>query len=327
MLGTNAVRTREEREGKMDKMFENGFLNIRKPRGVTSFDAVKIVLHEILEGKRPEKRVKLGHAGTLDPLADGVLVMALNRASRLIERVQNQKKTYAAEFRLGLSSPSEDTETEMTPCENPIEPSREDIERILPEFTGEILQTPPIYSALKVNGKKAYDLARHGKPVELQPRKIVVYSLEIVSYEYPELRMKIVCGSGTYVRSLGRDLARRLGTEAVMSALTRTAIGVFRLEDALEIRPRDIETPELTRGKCTEFLRPMFDAVPDLPKIVYDAENLYRLRNGLTVNWEGCGVGEEFVVTNASGDFLAIVRGTERGKLRSVLNFSNDFKD
>ncbi|MBR0192838.1 MAG: tRNA pseudouridine(55) synthase TruB [Thermoguttaceae bacterium] len=305
----------------------DGFLNIYKPAGVTSFDAVKMVLREILDGKKPEKKVKIGHAGTLDPLAEGVLVMALGRALKLISRVQEQKKTYVGTFRLGFSSPSEDVETEMTPVPaGTPAPTLAQIEAVLPEFLGEIMQKPPIYSALKVNGRKAYDLARKGKEVELKARPIRIYALEVLNYDFPQLTLKIVCGSGTYVRSLGRDLARRLGTEAVMSALIRTAIGNFRAEDALEIRKRDDPRP-LNRPHCTELIRPFFEAVPDLPRITYDSQDVRRLRTGIAVIHpaaKGMNPGDEAVVLNEAGDFLGIVRKTESGTLRSVLNFANE---
>ena len=306
-------------------MFD-GFLNIKKPSGITSFDAVKMVLGEILDGKKFDKKIKIGHAGTLDPLADGVLVMGLGRALNLISHVQKQRKTYVAEFRLGLSSPSEDIETEMTPVENPLVPTRNEIESILPEFLGEILQKPPIYSALKVNGKKAYDLARKGKEVDLTPRPIQIHALELLEYEYPKMKLKIICGSGTYVRSLGRDIARRLGTEAVMAALTRTAIGCFHLEDALEIRKRDDPQP-INRPQCTNFLRPFFDAVPDMPQIAYSEKECQKLKNGIPVRHpdaENLLPNEEAVVTSETGKFLGIVKKCQNGELRSTLNFANE---
>ncbi len=307
----------------------DGFLNIHKPAGISSFDAVKMILGEILEGKRPEKRLKIGHAGTLDPLADGVLVLAIDRASRLITRVQNQKKTYVATFELGVSSPSEDTETAAIPVENAPIPERTEIESVFPEFLGKILQRPPIYSALKVNGKKAYDLARKGKEVELAPRPIMIYSLKIINYSYPFLKLEIVCGSGTYIRSLGRDLGARLGSAAIMTALTRTAIGVFHLEDALELRLRDDPKP-LNRAKCTEYIRPFLDAVPDLPRLTYGSEDVYRLKNGIPVIHPDAAdfpKHTEAVVLNEEGKFLRIVQKTKNGaegELRSVLNFANE---
>lgn len=260
----------------------SGFLNIRKPSGVSSFDAIKIVLREILAGRKPEKRVKIGHAGTLDPLADGVLVAAVNQATKLISCVQNQKKTYVATFQLGVESDSEDIETELYPVENAKIPTQAEIENILPEFLGTILQRPPIYSAVHVDGKKAYKLARKGREIEIPPREIFIQSLKLLRYEYPTLVMEIRCGSGTYIRSLGRDIARRLGTGAVMSALTRTAVGVFHIEDALEIRPNDSPEP-LSRPHCLEFLRPLSDAVAGMPKVVYSARERELLSNGIPV--------------------------------------------
>lgn len=304
----------------------DGFLNVKKPQGITSFDAVRIISGEIREGQSLAKRLKIGHAGTLDPLADGVLVMAIGRASRLISYVQKQRKTYVSTFLLGLSSPSEDTETEMTSVENAPQPTLAEIQAVLPEFLGEILQKPPIFSALKVNGRKAYDLARQGKEVELKARPIRIDSLEILEYAYPTLRLKIVCGSGTYVRSLGRDLARKLGTEAVMAALTRTAIGCFRIEDALEIRLRDDPRP-LNRPRCTDFLRPFLDAVPDLPRIAYGEKDLWKLKNGIAVTHpdaENLLPAEEAVVVDGSGKFFGIVKKFPDEKLRSLLNFAHE---
>ncbi len=306
-------------------MFD-GFLNIKKPSGITSFDAVKMVLSEILDGKKFDRRIKIGHAGTLDPLANGVLVVGVGRALKLISYVQRQRKTYVAGFRLGLSSPSEDIETEITELESPPIPTREEIESILPEFLGEILQKPPIYSALKVNGKKAYDLARRGEIPELTPRPIRIYALELLEYDYPNLKLKIICGSGTYVRSLGRDIARRLGTEAVMASLTRTAIGCFHLEDALEIKKRDDPHP-LNRPECTQFLRPFFDAVPDMPQIAFSEEERQKLKNGIPIRHpdaENLLPDEEVVVANKTGKFLGIMKKCRGGELRSVLNFANE---
>lgn len=306
-------------------MFD-GFLNIQKPSGITSFDAVKIVLGEILDGKKFDRKIKIGHAGTLDPLANGVLVVGVGRALKLISYVQQQRKTYVAGFRLGFSSPSEDIETELTQLDAPPVPTRKEIESVLPEFLGEILQKPPIFSALKVNGKKAYDLARQGKTPELTPRPIQIYALKILEYDYPKLTIKIICGSGTYVRSLGRDIARRLGTEAVMASLTRTGVGCFHLEDALEIRKRDDPRP-LNRPKCTEFLRPFFDATPDLPQIAFSEKDRQRLKNGVPVRHpdaENLLPDEEVVVTDETGKFLGIMKKCRGGELRNVLNFAHD---
>ncbi|MDO4583232.1 MAG: tRNA pseudouridine(55) synthase TruB [Planctomycetia bacterium] len=302
----------------------DGFLNIYKPSGISSFDAVNIVLKEILGGKKSEKRVKIGHAGTLDPMAEGVLVLAVNRATKLISYVQKQKKSYVATFQLGVESDSEDTETELRPLANPPIPTRAEMEAIFPPFLGEILQRPPQYSAIKIQGKRAYKLARQGKETELPLRKITIHHLEILRCEYPTLELSIQCGSGTYVRSLGRDLARKLGTGAVMSALTRTAVGLFRQEDALEIQPNSSARP-LLRNHCLESLRPMLDAFPDARKIVYNAENQRKLVCGIPVPWPESvdwHPSERVVALDSTGAFLAVVHATSQG-LRSDVHVAN----
>ena len=184
-----------------------GILNVDKPTGITSRDAVNRV--ERLFGK-----VKCGHAGTLDPLATGVLVICVGPATRLIQYVQRLPKQYRAVFQLGRESVTDDVEGEVELVAGAPEPTRAEIEAALPQFLGDILQRPPAHSAIKVDGQRAYDLARRGEEFELPARTISIYRLEVLRYEYPELELAIECGSGTYVRSLGRDLAAALGTAA-----------------------------------------------------------------------------------------------------------------
>ena len=214
-----------------------GLLNLRKPTGLTSRDVVNRV-------QRLVKPHKVGHAGTLDPLACGVLVVCLGPATRLIEYVQQMPKRYLATFLLGRQSDTEDIEGVVTELVDPPVPSETQIRAALPQFLGTIQQLPPAFSALKVDGKRAYDLARQGDTPDLKPRPIEIHSIELVDYMYPKLTLDIRCGSGTYVRSLGRDIARALGTQAVMSALTRTEIGPFQLSEALnadQISPQSID--------------------------------------------------------------------------------------
>ena len=199
-----------------------GLLNVHKPAGITSRDVVNRI-------QRVVRPVKVGHAGTLDPLATGVLVICLGSATRLIEYVQRMPKHYRGTFLLGRKSDTEDIEGEIEVLDAAPQPSIDEIHAALPQFVGTIRQRPPAYSALKVGGKRAYQLARAGQEVQLAARPIEVYSLSLQHYEYPEIVLDIQCGSGTYVRSLGRDLADGLGTGAVMSALERTAIGDFDL--------------------------------------------------------------------------------------------------
>ncbi len=178
-----------------------------------------------IEDRIPSEKV--GHAGTLDPLATGVLILGLGQATRLLEYVQRMPKTYVATFLFGQSSDTDDIEGEVVALEDSPVPSRGMIERCLPEFEGAILQQPPKYSAIKIRGRRAYDMARRGEAVDLEPREVTIHSLQILRYAYPEIEVKIVCSRGTYVRALGRDLAQRLNTSAVMSQLCRTSIGTF----------------------------------------------------------------------------------------------------
>lgn len=205
-----------------------GFLNIDKPQWVTSRDAVDRV-------KWAVPPHKVGHAGTLDPLATGVLIICVGQATRLAEHVQRHPKAYDATFLLGRASDTEDIEGEVRELPDAPRVERRQFEEILPRFVGRIGQVPPAYSAVKVDGRRAYKLARQGHTVQLTARPVDIHHLEIVEFEYPRVRLRVVCGSGTYIRSLGRDLARAVGTEAVMTALRREWIGPFRVEDALPL--------------------------------------------------------------------------------------------
>ena len=191
-----------------------GLLNINKPSGITSRRVVDRVARLV-------KPLKAGHAGTLDPLASGVLVVCVGQATRLIEYVQRMPKRYRATFLLGRSSPTEDVEGEVSELAGAPEPSRAQIEQAAQGMLGQLAQRPPAFSAIKVAGRRSYDLARAGQAVELEPRTITVYGIDLIAYRYPELELDIRCGSGTYVRTLGRELAERLGSCAVMS-LERT---------------------------------------------------------------------------------------------------------
>lgn len=211
-----------------------GIIHINKPAGWTSRDVVNRVQGMVW----PDKA---GHAGTLDPIATGVLVLCIGHATKLIEHVQRLPKRYRATFLLGRRSPSDDIELEPEPLPDAPVPTRPQIESALPGFVGHIAQTPPAYSAIKVAGKPSYKLARGGKAVEHKPRPVTIHALSALRYEYPELELDVACGSGTYIRALGRDLAESLGTAAVMSGLERTEIGPFRVEHALRLEGLTLE--------------------------------------------------------------------------------------
>lgn len=290
----------------------HGILNINKPAGKTSRDVVNIL-------QRLVRPAKTGHAGTLDPLATGVLVCPVGHGTKLIEYIQRMPKTYEACFLLGQQSDTEDIEGNVKLLDAPPQPSRDQIEVVLPNYLGKIQQVPPAFSALKVAGKRAYDLARQGKEVELASREIEIYSMEILAYSYPELRMRIECGSGTYIRSLGRDLARELGTEAIMSELVRTAIGCFQIGDA--IHPDD----QLSRGKLAALLQPTSLAVSQMPQVTIRQDEIVRLAQGKLIEVNAADVAEEVAAMTEGGELVAVlVPGTDGG-WRTVRNFANDY--
>jgi tRNA pseudouridine55 synthase len=265
------IRSLDDKMGVMPTPF--GILNVDKPAGLTSRDAVNRI-EGLVRG------VKCGHAGTLDPLATGVLVVCVGPATRLIQYVQRMPKHYQAVFQLGRRSVTDDIEGEVELVADAAEPTRAEIEAVLPQFVGEIEQRPPAFSAIKVAGQRAYDLARRGDEFELPVRTITIYRLELLRYEYPELELAIECGSGTYVRSLGRDLAAALGTAAVMSSLVRTAIGDFRVENAVAL-------DAITNSTFAEHLQPPIEALKRLPQLALNDRELAELRHGRPIERRG----------------------------------------
>ena len=205
-----------------------GILNIDKPANVTSRQVVNRVCALL------PKKTRVGHCGTLDPLATGVLLVCVGPATRLIQFGQSAPKHYVGNFQLGLSSNTEDITGEVVTHDNP-GVTRAEVESVLPKFVGEISQRPPAFSALRIGGKRAYDLARAGKEVVLESRKIMIHRLEVLDFNFPEFQLDIHCGSGTYVRSLGRDIAEAIGTHAVMTGLVRSGIGSFEQSNAVKI--------------------------------------------------------------------------------------------
>lgn len=249
-----------------------GVLNVNKPAGMSSRAAVDRV-------ERLVRPAKVGHAGTLDPLATGVLVICVGQATRLIQYVQRMPKCYHATFRLGVRSETDDVEGEVVPVEGAAEPSRAALDRVLARFVGEIQQRPPVHSAIKLAGKRAYQLARRGVEVELQPRPVVIYELAVRRYSYPGLELDVKCGSGTYIRSLGRDIGEALGSGAVMTALERTAIGGFNIADSINC---DLITPD----DLDIHLQPAIVVLTDLPQVRLTEAQLVEICNGRPVMWE-----------------------------------------
>lgn len=222
-------------------------LGIDKPLGWTSFDAVKRVRGGI-QHRLHLKKFKVGHAGTLDPLATGVLILCTGRATRRIEELQNVDKEYIATLKLGETTPSFDLETEVDATYPWEHITREMVEEVIPDFTGEIMQVPPVFSAVKVDGKRAYNLARKGKEVKLKAKPLQINEMELIDFKLPEVTLRIVCSKGTYIRALARDLGEALGSGAHLIALRRTRVGEIKVADCLSIEEtlEKIKTAALT---------------------------------------------------------------------------------
>lgn len=223
---------------------KQGILLVNKPADWTSFDVVNYVRHIIADAEHQRPRqIKVGHSGTLDPFATGLLILLVGKQyTRQAKNFLGQPKTYEFRLKLGATSSTGDVTGDITLRSDKI-PQIRDIEAAISRFRGVIQQTPPQFSALKVNGRKAYELARQGKPVELKPRQVTVYDLQLVSYSYPNLDLKAKVSSGTYIRSLGEDIGNALDVGAYTSQLNRLTIGDFDLAQA--VSPNDIAQANL----------------------------------------------------------------------------------
>ncbi|KAA6342024.1 tRNA pseudouridine synthase B [termite gut metagenome] len=213
--------------------FEEGeVLYLNKPLSWTSFDLVARVRNSLCR-KLKIKKLKVGHAGTLDPLATGVMIICTGKATKRIEEFQYQTKEYIATLRLGATTPSYDLEKEIDAFYPTEHITREMMEETLKTFVGEIEQIPPVFSACKIDGKRAYDLARKGKEVELKPKLLVIDEIELLEYNPPDTRIRIVCSKGTYIRALARDIGEALHSGAHLTELIRTRIGEVTLAKCL----------------------------------------------------------------------------------------------
>lgn len=207
-----------------------GVINLDKPAQHSSARLVTIVKRQLLP-----PGIKVGHAGTLDPFATGVLLVLVGKATKRCEELMHGAKEYLAQIRLGATTSTLDPDSPeiLDPAAAPV--SRKVLEAALRPFAGEITQMPPVYSALKICGQPAYKLAREGKEVKLEPRRVMIHALELQRYEWPVVELRVACGRGTYVRSLARDIAGALGTTGYLTALRRTQVGPFRIEEAVSL--------------------------------------------------------------------------------------------
>lgn len=207
----------------------DGIILIDKPAEMSSFGVVARVRRVLSE--QAGKKVKVGHTGTLDPFATGLMILVVGNECKNASHYTKLDKIYEATIRLGQTSSTGDPEGEITDV-NDTQPTREDVERVAGQFTGDIFQRPPIFSALKINGQRAYKLARKGEEVEIPKRPVTIYSLEIVEYTYPEIKIRTHVSSGTYIRSLASDMGEALGTGAYCIKLRRTDISKWHVEEA-----------------------------------------------------------------------------------------------
>ena len=228
--------------------FKDGaIICVNKPYGWTSFGVVNKVRYFVCR-KQGVKKLKVGHAGTLDPLATGVMILCTGRATKRIEEFQAHTKEYVATLRLGATTPSFDLEKEIDATYPTDHITRELVEETLRQFVGSIEQVPPAFSACKVDGKRAYDLARKGREVELKPKTLVIDAIELLACELPDIRIRVVCSKGTYIRALARDIGVALHSGAHLTALERTRVGDVRLEDCLALDQVEtwVDAQELT---------------------------------------------------------------------------------
>lgn len=226
----------------------NGILNIYKPKGITSFDVVRKVRH--LCGKE-----KVGHAGTLDPLATGVLPICIGKATKIIDYVMNESKIYKATLKFGVTTDTYDKEGTVLSTRDASQITAMDLQKTMDKFLGTTSQIPPMYSALKVNGKRLYDLARKGVEVEREPRIINIYSMELISFNTPYAEILVHCSKGTYIRSLCYDMGEDLGCGASMWELQRVKNGIFTLQDSItleELKVDNISEHLITIEKALE---------------------------------------------------------------------------
>lgn len=271
-----------------------GFLNVYKPTGKTSHDVVAIV-------RRITKIKQIGHTGTLDPFAEGVLPICIGKATRLIEYL-NDEKAYIGTIQFGSSTTTYDTEGEVVKTSDKIV-TQEDLEENLKFFRGEIEQLPPIYSAIKVNGKKLYEYARAGQEVKIEPRKVTIFELELVNFNQAaqKAEIKIVCSKGTYIRSIANDLGEKLGTFGHLIKLVRIKAGDFYVEDSIKLE--DLNSPEIVLNKLIYPTEKLNFAVYNL-----NEEEKKKISNGNAITPSQAFEIDEFVTLMNNEKLAAIAK-------------------
>lgn len=288
----------------------NGVININKPPGITSHDVV-YRLRRLLSIK------KIGHTGTLDPDATGVLPMCIGRATKVADMLTAKDKQYIAEVTLGSATDTLDASGAVTETAE-VNVGEADVIRIVSEFVGDIEQIPPMYSAIKVDGKKLYELARDGVEIERKPRQVRVDSIEILKFdlENKKFSMKVDCSKGTYIRTLCDDIGRSLGCFAHMSALERTKSGIFDISRSYTLE----EVEEMYERGDMSFLVPVDEVFAELPRLTLSARRAKLMCNGVRVGVQGIDEGVTYRVYDEAGKFLTISE-CERGVLKILKTF------
>lgn len=278
-----------------------GFLNVYKPVGMTSHDVVAVL-------RRVTKIKQIGHTGTLDPFAEGVLPVCIGKATRLIEYLQDDKE-YLATVQFGASTNTFDLDGEKTFTSDK-KVKKEEIIEALKSFEGEISQLPPIFSAIKVKGKKLYEYARKGEEVEIQPRKVFIENIELNSFdeESQQAQVLIKCSKGTYIRSIANDLGEKLGCGGYLVKLIRTQAGNFRVENSIQLDGIDVEN---------NLLNPL--DVMDLPKITVNDEDLARIKNGMPILKKCDKIGNFVILVYNDVEICAVgIADGDKIKLKKV---------
>jgi len=275
----------------------NGVLVLDKPRGWTSHDAVA-------KARRLTKVKRVGHTGTLDPLATGVLVVCLGQATRIAEYIAGHDKQYTATVHLGIETDTYDAQGQVV-ARHPVDVAEPQLRASLAAFVGDIRQVPPMFSAIKQAGAKLVDLARQGITVERAPRPVTIYSLDLLAFNPPEVTIDVRCSAGTYIRSLAHDLGRQLGCGAHLSALRRTAVGDFTLAQAVSLEAFEAAIED---GSWTAWLRPIDTALAGIPAITLSEEDSARARHGLALAVRGELEAHLVRAYDLSGQIIGLMR-------------------
>lgn len=271
-------------------MKNKGIVSINKPQGWTSFDVVNKIKHMV-------KPLKVGHLGTLDPMATGVLLVTVGKATKLFDLMQEKKKTYVAEFKFGVLTDTLDATGETLETSSVPNIKIDDLHAAINSFVGEIEQIPPKYSAKSINGKRAYELARNNVEFDIPAKKVEIFEIKLLEFNGVNLKLEITCGSGTYIRSIGRDLAEKLHTIATMTSLVRTNVGKCNINNALEIQ-------SLSKENIFENVTPI-DDVLEYNLIILNEIETFKILNGqhLSVDLE-----DGIYKLNDDTDTLALIK-------------------